>query len=176
MLEASAAAGRSGCGWWSGDVFPRPCGRWLTDCTPSAVQGVGVLRCYVHDGGVLRRRWCDPLQECGLNSSRGMGAGRRYGRKSCPSSVGADDDGACGRRSPPWRRRYGVSASPPFVFRLLSPGESLGLGPAMAALWRRSSVGSIVCGNMAWRFCIAVLRCVPLVRLEVLVRNVRRCR
>lgn len=88
------------------------------------------------------------------------------------------DDGARGRRSPPWRRRLGVSASPilPFLVGLLSPGESLGLGPAMAASWRRSSVGSIVCGDMARMFCVAVLRCVPLVRVEFLGRYVRQRR
>lgn len=31
------------------------------DYVPSAVQGVGVQRCYVHDSEVLRRWRCDPL-------------------------------------------------------------------------------------------------------------------
>uniref|UniRef100_M8C031 Uncharacterized protein n=1 Tax=Aegilops tauschii TaxID=37682 RepID=M8C031_AEGTA len=44
----------------------------------------------------------------------------------------------------------------------------------MAASWRRSSVGSIVGGDMAWRFSVVVLRCMALVRVEVLGRNRER--
>lgn len=58
----------------------------------------------------------------------------------------------------------------PFLLGLLSPGESLGLGPVMAASWRRFSVESIVCGDLARMFCVAVLRCVSLVRVESLGR------
>jgi hypothetical protein len=38
---------------------------------------------------------------------------RQFGRKSCPACVGAGDDGAFGRRFPPWRRRCEAPASPP---------------------------------------------------------------
>lgn len=103
---------------WDGGALRRPgtCSRWsegggcilvrggVEVSVFSVMRGVGVPR-YVGflarccgSGGVNDKVSC-------LNPASRMGGVRLHGRKSCPSSVGAGGDGACGRRSPPWRRR-----------------------------------------------------------------------
>lgn len=148
--------------------------------------GVGMRALSVRIGDRLRRpatttSCCSggdviQLGRCCPNPMGGVGDVRCYGQKSWPSSVGAGVDGARGCRFPPWRRHRGVSASPPRIgVWLLSPGESIGSVPNRR--WRRSRrrsfVGSIVCGDTAWRCCVVILRCLLMSQVEIQGRYVR---
>jgi hypothetical protein len=99
--------------------------------------------------------------------------------KVLPGFCRTNGDGAYGCRSPPWRRRRDMSPYPSPIW-----GKSADLehhwhyGGILNVV---SLFGSIVFGDMAGRSYVAIIRCLPLSKLELLRHNLsstvslRRC-